>query len=176
METKPTCVRLTQVQEKKIAKINVSKSEFIRRAVDHYIMFLENPYNAELLNDLELWIQSKRNQGVLHINTDVSETNTNVSETNTDVSETNTNVSETNTNDTQAIHHTNNPTLETLLQPQLPIIQRLLNNPANMNSLPEHTLKMLSKEHAISKTSIEAWVAENVEFLKHENFEDEQHD
>ena len=163
-----TSIRLTAEQLKEMDKYPISKSEFVRRAVDNYLLYLKDPYTHMLLLELEAWIKYKKDTSVLQNNTDVPKTSTNVLQNNTDVPKTSTNVYE----NEYKKQETNNTQMEQLLKTELSTLQRLLNNPENNDTVPDYTLKMLSKKYAISKSSIEAWIAENREYLKHEKFEE----
>lgn len=166
-------VRLTPIQEKKIKEQNISKSEFIRRAVDYYLIYLESPYNSRLLDELEMWIKLKRNTDVLHDNTSVLNNNTSVLQMNTDVPDNNTNVLICNTENTAKTQNTQNNTnqdIKTKLAEELPMLQRLLNNPENNQSIPDYTLKLLYKKYDISKSTIQTWITENKEWIKEGKF------
>ena len=150
-------VRLTPEQEKQIENLNMSKSDFIRRAVDYYLLYLEDPYSDVLLSELEMWIETKKcNTSVTHCNTSVTHCNTN-----------NTTVTQKNTNVTQKPTENN---MKHILKKELQMLQRLLNNPENLDTIPDYTLKTLSKRYDLSKSSIQAWIVENKDWLKTENF------
>ena len=46
------------------------------------------------------------------------------------------------------------------------MIQRILNNPLNSDTIPDTTLKLLSKKYDLSKSTIQAWITENKKGLK----------
>lgn len=175
-----TSVRLTETQLKKIKKYHMSKSEFIRRAVDYYIIYLENPYNTKLLDELETWIQLKRGTSVTHMTTNVPDNNTNVlhmsttvPDNNTDVINNSTDVLICNTNNKDTPQKTHTPdrnNLKQLLSSELPMLQRQLKNPANIETIPDATLKMLSKKYDISKSTVQAFIIENKNWIKDGNF------
>lgn len=172
MEEIMTSVRLGDEQEKKIKKTGINKSEFIRRAVDHYLMYLENPYNNILLNELEDWIKYKRITTVTHMNTTVTHNSTTVPHMNTNVPIYNTkNTSVTQKQETKP-HNELNETIETKLHEELPMLQRQLNNPENVDTIPDVTLKILSKKYALSKSTIGAWISENIDWIKTGNFDE----
>lgn len=177
-------IRLTDKQEKRIQQhikdgTVANKSEFIRRAIDYYILHLENPYDNQLLLELESWIAAKKD--VLHCNTDVTQNSTNVTHCNTDVTQKNTDVTICNTDVTSVTQneHQNiqvnlqNPITQKLIT-ELQMIKRTLNNPLNNETMPDNTLKMLSKKYDISKTAIQAWIVENKSWIKHGDFENMQ--
>ncbi len=167
-----TSVRLGDEQEKKIKKTGINKSEFIRRAVDHYLMYLENPYNNILLNELEEWIKYQRITTVTHMNTTVTHNSTTVPHMNTIVPICNTkNTSVTQKQETKP-HNELNETIETKLHEELPMLQRQLNNPENVDTIPDVTLKILSKKYALSKSTIGAWISENIDWIKTGNFDE----
>ena len=162
-----TSIRLDEHQEKYIQKSNQSKSEFIRRAVDHYILYLENPYKNELILELEKWINKqtydKSHTKVLQNNTNVLQYNTDVGYCNTNVLQDNTNVSYCNTEkDTKK----KNTEITNILNGEIPTIARLLRNPENLDSIPEFTLKKLAKSYDLSKSVIQEWVTDNKDWLK----------
>jgi hypothetical protein len=156
-------IRFTKKQEEEIEKSPLSKSEFVRRAVDMYILYLKDPYTHTLLNELSSWIKEKR---VIHISTNVSDMNTNVLKENTDVIHMNTNVSDMNTTHEKKTQDT----LQKVLQNELPMIQRLLQNPENSDSIPDCTLKLLSKKYNLSKGTIQGWIVENKDWIKSSEF------
>lgn len=182
-------VRLTENQEKRIKETGQTKSEFIRRAVDYYFEYLNNPYNDKLLNELQEFINSRR---VTHINTPVTIDNTPVTTNNTPVTTNNTPVTTSNTgvthNNTPVTICNTNPGTPTTKQPkntdhtpqktikqklikELELINRLLNNPENMETIPDVTLKTLSKRHSLSKATILEWINENKAALKAAEYE-----
>lgn len=181
-----TSVRLTENQEKKIKESNLTASEFVRRAVDYYILHLENPYNDSLLFELEQWIKTKRVTGVTHNSTTVTTNDTNVTNTvtnvtnnDTDVTNTVTNVTHNSTNVTQtgdttqkSISNNKTKNIKTILLQELPMIQRMLNNPENAGTIPDYTLKTLSKRYDISKSTIQAFIVENKTLLKDGKFDE----
>ena len=167
-----TSVRLGDEQEKKIKKTGISKSEFIRRAVDHYLMYLENPYTNILLNELEEWIKYKRITTVPHMNTSVTHSSTTVPHMNTDVPICNTNNTSVTQKQETKPYNELNETIETKLHQELPMLQRQLNNPENADTIPDVTLKILSKKYALSKSTIGAWISENMDWIKTGNFDE----
>jgi len=150
-------VRLTLTQEKEIAQLNVNKSDFIRKAVDYYLIYLKDPYNNVLLADLERWIEDKKcSTSVVQCSTSVTHCNTN-----------NTSVTQKSTDVTQKPTQNN---LKHILKNELQMLQRLLNNPENLDTIPDYTLKTLSKRYDLSKSSIQGWIVENKNWLKHTDF------
>lgn len=172
--TKPRAVRLTEKQEEYIKKTKIGFSDFIKRSVDHYILYRENPYVPSILAELESWIQEKKSVNVLQYDTNVSQTNTNVSQTNTNVSDTNTNVAYCNTESMTHQDKSTENTIANVLHSELQMLQRLLQNPANVDSIPDDTLKMLSKKYALSKPAIQGWIVENKQWLKESNFGEDE--
>ncbi len=151
-------IRLTESQEKFIKEFGLTKSEFVRRSVDYYILYLKNGSQDFVISELEKWIETmKCNTCVLHDNTDVLNNNTN----NTDVLQ----------NNTVVLQNNRKKDIKTILQKELQTLQRLINNPENMDSIPDYTLKMLSKKYDLSKSSIQAWITENKEYIKTGDFE-----
>lgn len=173
-----TSVRLTDAQIDEIKKSGLSTSEFIRRAVDYYLLYLKDPYTHLLLDELEDWIKYKRVTNVSQCNTNVTQKNTDVIQTSTSVLNKSTDVLNINTDNTDVTQKNNqNKTItpsdnfKNILSKDLQMIQRILNNPLNSNTIPDYTLKMLSKKHALSKSSIEAWIVENKKWIKTTDFE-----
>ena len=167
-------IRLTKTQEKKIKETGLNRSEFVRRAVDYYLLYLHDPYNNRLLEELEKWIKYKRVTLVTHMGTDVTHMGTDVTHMGTDVTICNTN----NTGVTQKYEEKTKPTqentLKTKLLPDLQMIQRVLNNPLNSDTIPDPTLKLLSKKHDLSKSTIQAWINENKSWIKEGKFSEEE--
>ncbi len=173
-------IRLTDKQEKRIKQhiqdgTVANKSEFIRRAIDYYILHLENPYDNQLLLELESWIAAKKD--VLQYSTNATQNSTNVTHCNTDVTQNSTDVTICNTDVTSVTQKISNEHPVNLQNPitqklknELKMIKRTLNNPLNNETMPDNTLKMLSKKYDISKTAIQAWIVENKTWLKDGNF------
>ena len=173
-------IRLTKQQEKKIQQhikdgTVANKSAFIRRAIDYYILHLENPYDNQLLLELESWIAAKKDvlqysANATHCDADVTHCNTDVTQKSTPVTICNTDVTSVTQNEHPNIQvNMQNPILKKI-QKELPMIQRTLKNPVNNETIPDNTLKMLSKKYDISKTAIQAWIVENKTWLKDGNF------
>ena len=158
-------IRLTKTQEKKIKETGLNRSEFVRRAVDYYLLYLHDPYNNGLLEELEKWIKYKRVTSGTHMGTDVTHMGTDVTHMGTSVPICNTNNTDI-TNSEEKTTNSTNPTLQTILHKELPMIQRILNNPLNSDTIPDTTLKLLSKKYDLSKSTIQAWITENKKGLK----------
>ena len=176
MEEMMTSIRFTDEQEKQMAATGINKSELVRRAVDFYLLYLADPYNFSILNELEEWIKFKRM-------THVPNRNTNVTQYNTPVTHMNTNVPICNTNNTDVTQPNNNKPLtntndnmKNILRKELPTIHNMLINPENNKTVPEHYLKHLAKLHAMSKSSILAWIVENTDWLLETDFTEDEHD
>ena len=188
-------VYFTQENEKKIDEYLASgrfkgKSELVNRALDVFFMYMNDPHQNMLLLELEVWIQEhKYNTNVFNMNTNVPNMNTNMfnmntnvlqkpvtnmSEMNTNMFDMNTNVPNMNTNITQQTPKQHEDMVKTTLQAELPMLKRILNNPANSGTIPDHTLKILSKKYDIQKSTIQAWIVENKDWLKDEEFDEEQ--
>lgn len=163
-------IRLDKKQEYEIKKSGINKSEFVRRAVDRYILHLKNPYEDMLLLELESWIEYERTLRK-NVNTTVTQQNTTVTQQNTNVLTKSTDVPEGNTNNMNIPPKSTSDMIETRLHEELPMIQRLLLNPENMKTIPDCTLKLLSKKHDISKSTIQSWITENKERLLEMKFE-----
>ena len=188
-------VYFTQENEKKIDEYLASgrfkgKSELVNRALDIFFMYMNDPYTNMLLSELELWIQDKKyNTNMFNTNTNVPNMNTNMftmntnmlqkpvtnmSEMNTNMFNTNTNVPNMNTNVTEQTPNPQSDPVKTALQQELPMLKRILNNPANNETIPDYTLKILSKKYDLQKSTIQAWIVENKQWLKEEEFDEEQ--
>lgn len=169
-----TSVRLTKTQEKKIKESTLTKSEFIRRSVDYYIAYLENPYNAGLLHELEEWIAFKRNTIVTHNNTPVLHSNTSVTHTDTPVTICNTNNTDVLQN-TSEIKDTTTPTpLHKKLAQEIPMLQRILKNTSNSGTIPDYTMKILTKKYDVSKSTIQGWIVENRDWILSQDLPEEE--
>jgi hypothetical protein len=79
-----------------------------------------------------------------------------------------------NTNVTQPTQVQAEDPIKTTLQPELPMIQRVLNNLANNDTIPDDTLKMLSKKYGLKKPAIQAWIVENKKWIKDADFTEGQ--
>ena len=169
-------VRLTDKQELFIKNSNISQSDFIRRAVDYYILYLEHPTDLVILNELENWIQSKKQYSALytnvtHMNTNVTQCNTDVRHMNTDVTQCNTNVTQTQKENKEKQTNNGQNNLKLILSEDFQMIQRILKNPENSDSIPDCTLKLLHKKHDVSKSAIQGFVTKNKDHLKSGEFE-----
>lgn len=169
-------IRLDDSYEKRIKETGLNRSEVVRRALDLYFLHLDDPHTHLLLVELERWIAGKRD-GVTHMNTSVTQCSTDVTHSNTDVTQCSTGVTICNTNTPEITQKTTPETqnstqnhLATVMKNDLQTIQLMLLNPENLDSVPDYTLKLLSKKYDISKSTIQAWVTENKEWLKHEDF------
>jgi len=184
-----TSIYLTEEQSKKIDQYLESgkfkgKSDFVQRAIDIYILYLENPYEDLLLSELENWIESRRTITMFNMNRNMFGTSRNVpnsninmlqneANSNINMSEMNRNISETNINVTDKHIPNDEDMLLTKLKPELPMLKRILNNPENTETIPDYTLKVLSKRYDISKSIIQEWIVKNKTWLKNANFENE---
>ena len=154
-----TSIYLTQQNEKRVDECVASgkfkgKSELVNRALDVFFMYMNDPHQNMLLIELEVWIQEhKYNTNMFNMNTNVPNMNTNITE------------------QTPKQHE---DIVKTTLQAELPMLKRILNNPVNNETVPDHTLKTLSKKYDIQKSTIQAWIVENKEWLKDAEFNEEQ--
>jgi len=190
-----TSIYLTQQNEKRVDECVASgkfkgKSELVNRALDVFFMYMNDPHQNMLLIELEVWIQEhKYNTNMFNMNTNVPNMNTNMfnmntnmlqkpvtnmSEMNTNMFNMNTNVPNMNTNITEQTPKQHEDIVKTTLQAELPMLKRILNNPVNNETVPDHTLKTLSKKYDIQKSTIQAWIVENKDWLKDEEFNEEQ--
>ena len=172
-----TSVRLTDEQLKAIDNSGLNRSEFIRRAVDYYLKYRYSETNAFVISELERFISTvKKDTNVLNNNTPVPQGNTSVLHNNTDVLDNNTSVLNINTNSstTQATNKTQAPKTENkhinnifqLSTKDLETIQRMLKNPLNAETVPDHTLKLLSKKYDVSKATMQSWIHDHKTELK----------
>lgn len=167
-------IRLTETQKKKINETGLNRSEFVRRAIDYYLLYLQDPHNDRILCELEDWIKTKRVTSVTHMNTSVTHMGTDVTHMSTSVPICNTNNTSVTQNNEEKKTNSTNPTLKTVLQEELPMIQRILNNPLNSDTIPDTTLKLLSKKYDLSKSTIQAWITENKKGLKEGIFTEDE--
>lgn len=169
-----TSVRLEENQERFIAKSGIKQSDFIRRSIDYYILYLENPYNMGMLNELEQWIRLKRNTFETHMNTNVTQTDTNATHMDTNVPICNTNNTDVTQYDTQNNNKPTQTSIADKLKEELPMLRRQLKNPEVNNTIPDHTLKVLSKKYDLSKSTIQSWITENKQWIIEGEFTQEQ--
>ena len=160
-------VRLTEHQEKGIKKTGLNKSEFIRRAVDYYLLHMQDPNNNFILSELQKWVDTMRVTTVLNNNTNVLNNNTDVLICNTN----NTPVLNNNTDVIQKSVEKPANSIKTKLANEMPMLNRILNNPLNNETVPQDTLKTLANKYALSKSTINAWIVENKEAIKTGKYE-----
>ena len=195
MEDMMTSIYFSRENEKKVDKCLASgrfkgRSELVNRALDIFFTYMDDPYQNMLLLELEAWIQERKyntnmfntNTNVPNMNTNMFTMNTNVlqkpvtnmSEMNTNMFNTNTNVPDMNTNVTDQVPVQQDDPLKTTLQQELPMLKRILNNPVNNETIPDFTLKTLSKKYDLQKSTIQAWIIENKKWIKEAEFDEEQ--
>ena len=61
--------------------------------------------------------------------------------------------------------------IKTKLANEMPMLNRILNNPLNNETVPQDTLKTLANKYALSKSTINAWIVENKEAIKTGKYE-----
>ena len=184
-------VRLTDEQLKAIDESGLNRSEFIRRAVDYYLKYRYSETNAFVISELERFISTVKkdttvlnnnttvpqcNTSVLHNNTSVLDSNTSVLHNNTSVLDNNTSVLNINTNsstkqaqNTKHLPKPENKHINNIFQlstKDLETIQRMLKNPLNTETIPDHTLKLLAKRYDVSKSTMQSWIHEHKTELK----------
>jgi Arc/MetJ-type ribon-helix-helix transcriptional regulator len=186
-----TSIYFTQENEEKVGRCVASgrfkgKSDVVNRALEVFFMYMEDPHQQVFLLELEAWLQERKyNINMFNTNTNVPNMNTNMFNMNTNMLEKpvtnmpnmntnmfteNTNMFKMNTNVTQPTQVQAEDPIKTTLQPELPMIQRVLNNLANNDTIPDDTLKMLSKKYDLKKPAIQAWIVENKKWIKDADF------
>jgi len=182
-------LKITDAQAAKIKASGLNRSEFIRRAIDYYDTAYRNEILKEIITYCEGELESKddvknnkddvknnkvgvKNNKVLisknEENKDILYTNKDILYTNTDNLYTNKENSDVTTEKPRELPPN---VVAKLLANDFRMIQRILNNPENGNSLPDFTLNKLKKEHNISKKSIENFIHQYKEPLKKGEFD-----
>lgn len=180
-------VKITDYQAKKIANSGLTTSEYVRRAIDFYDVDVEKKaiftfideckeflYKQELLvkNNFTEFKEDKEN---LYKDKESVKNNFTKHENSKDENFTESKEDKENLyNNTESVKKVTNSTIFKKLESELEMISRILNNPENLDTLPDYTFKMLSKKYDLSKSTLQGFVSENIEVLK--NYEKDYQD
>jgi len=183
-------VRLTDEQFRIMKDAGQGYSDYIRCAVDMYqgsnalvkrynvIHFLENCINSleneiNMIQNEQEVIQNRYKTNEICINNDTISPN-NVSNV---IQKEGENVSNMIQNEQEVIQKQSTPLqqkTQKMIKQDGKTIQNILLNPLNMETIPEVTLKLLTKKYTLTKSYIETFIMENKQLFMEGLFEDIQ--
>ena len=172
-------VRLSDEQFRIMKDAGQNYSDYIRCAVDMYqgsnalvkrynvIHFLENCINSleneiNMIQNEQEVIQNRYKTNEICINNDIKDTE---------------NVSNVIQNEQEVIQKQSTPLqqkTQKMIKQDGKTIQNILLNPLNMETIPEVTLKLLTKKYTLTKSYIETFIMENKQLFMEGLFEDIQ--
>ena len=147
-------VKLRDDQIENIHNSGLTVSEYVRRAIDYY-----NDPNKYTVNVLQNCL-TMLNDSIQMLNGNVKPNLTNVEEIKSDL----TNMKNIKHNLTSENQQEVKPIDEKLNQ-EVGMLKRILQNPENNHTVPDVTIKLLSKKYDLNKARIQTWITDNKDWI-----------